>query len=1032
MPDFEKAMAALNADQRRAVEQIDGPVAVVAGPGTGKTQLLAARIGQILKKTDTLPQAILCLTYTDAAARAMRERLTNLIGPDAMRVPITTFHSFCNRVIQENPDAFDRHDLEPVSELERVEIIRRLLDSAPPDHPLRRGRRDPYFFEQYLADFFSLMKRENWSPRHVQHSVGEYLAQIPNRQDFIYQRKTKENEKGGLKSDKLVDARARMQRVTAAADLFPKYNWAMEQSRRYDYDDMIGWVLKKFGDDRTLLRLYQERYLYFLVDEFQDTNGAQVALLNLLAEYWDAPNVFIVGDDDQSIFEFQGARLRNLLEFLARHEGRVELVVLSENYRSSQKILDAARRLIERNEIRAAQLTLNQPFKKGLAARNPTVADLPDEPQILVFENRLAEIADIAQQIATLAADGTPLENIAVITAQHRQGERLMALLEKKGIASQTRRPADVLGQPLVRQFLALVRWLDRASRQPVGGDEELFKILHFRFLGFPAVEVARLFSEKTESGRFRLQLVENERFTSFSKKLDDWQAAIYELPLPSFLEELAAESGLLSHLLGQPEKVWLLECLKTVLEFAATETLRHPTLSLARFVEMLDQMEANRLPLALQQTLGSGGGVNFLTAHGAKGLEFDHVFILDATRDFWENPRGGQQRFALPDTLTLSGEEDLTEARRRLFYVAMTRAKRQLCISFSKKDLAGKPLEPAMFVEETGLAQAQTPVNQSVLLDAEVSLLLTDNRPRLSSTDLLPPETIAQQLAGFALSISSLNQFLRCPLAFYYEQVVGVPRAATESSLFGEAVHHALARFFEKMRHSKKQEFGPAEELAGFFETFMEHRRGRFSPSGFDQKVAHGRAVLSDFHHSEIKDFPKNSLVERRFDRAELDGIPLTGVVDRLDLTGSRLHIADYKVARPSTENLRRLAPPGDENPIGGDYWRQLFFYKILIESSGPAASLPPNFSDAAIASGSIVWLETGQKGGFPIKTVEFSADGVAFVKNQIREVWEKIQRHKFEEGCGKPDCAWCQMHLDNRVGASFFELDAEGLDDA
>ncbi len=1033
MTDFQKTLSDLNPQQRRAVELTDGPVAVIAGPETGKTQLLAARIGQILTKTDTLPQAILCLTYTDAAAHAMRERLLKLIGPDAHRVPITTFHSFCNRVIQENPDVFDHHDLEPVSDLERVEIIRKLLDNAPPDHPLRRGRRDAHFFEQYLADFFSLMKRENWTPRHVQQKVQLYLTEIPARKDFIYQRKTKENAVGDPKADKLEDTRARMERVLAAAELFPKYNWAMESARRYDYDDMIGWVLKKFGEDKVLLRFYQERFLYFLVDEFQDTNGAQSQLLNLLAEYWDAPNVFIVGDDDQSIFEFQGARLRNLLEFLARHGDRAELIVLSENYRSSQKILDTARTLIERNEIRATQLTQNQRVTKILTAQNPAVAASPDAPKVLVFENRIAEIAEVARQIELLQKSGQPLESVAIIVAQHRQSERLMALLEKKNIPFQTRRPANLLEQPLIRQFTSLLRWLDRASRNPLGDEPELFKIMHFRFLGFPAIEVARLFFEKKEGSHFRLQLVENEHFATFSKKLDDWLSDIFEIPLPAFLEKIAAETGLLAHVLAQPEKIWLLECLKTLLEFAAAESLRQPTISLSRFCEMLDQIEQNRLRLGVQQTLGSGGGVHFLTAHGAKGLEFEHVFMPDCTRDFWESPRSGSRRFTLPDTLTLSSEEDLVEARRRLFYVAMTRAKRHLTISFSKKDLIGKPLDSSIFVEETKLFQTQMPVNQAVVLDAEISLLLADSRPKLLATDLLPPEIIAQQLAGFALSISSLNLFLRCPLAFYYEKVVGVPRAATESSLFGEAIHHALARFFEKMRASKKKEFGTANELAHFFEIFMEHRRGRFSVTGFDQKIAHGRAILTDFYFSENKHFPKNSLVERRFDRIELDGVPLMGIVDRLDLreNGSKIHVADYKVARPSTENLRRLAPPSDENPHGGEYWRQLVFYKILLENARSVPGFPLKFHDGAVEGGSVIWLETGQKGGFLTKTVDFSMEGTGFVKNLVRETWGKIQRHEFSEGCGKPDCAWCRAHLDNRTAAAFLEIDPEGLDD-
>ena len=347
---FAKELKRLNPAQKVAVEQIDGPVLVIAGPGTGKTHILTSRIGNILLETDTQPHNILCLTFTDAGVYAMRERLLELIGPEAHRVHIFTFHSFCNKIIKERMELFGRHDLEPLSELERVEIVRKLIDGLPQNHPLKQGKRDRYFYESQLYDLFQRMKSEAWTVKYVHEKIDEYLADLPSRPEYIYQRKTKDAVKGDLKQAKIDEQVERMERLRAASHLFPNYNAAMQQARRYDFADMILWVLREFERNEALLRNYQEQYLYFLVDEYQDTNGSQNAILHKLIEYWDNPNVFIVGDDDQSIFEFQGARLKNLLDFHDDFQEDLTLVLLEDNYRSSQKILDSSKVLIDKNK----------------------------------------------------------------------------------------------------------------------------------------------------------------------------------------------------------------------------------------------------------------------------------------------------------------------------------------------------------------------------------------------------------------------------------------------------------------------------------------------------------------------------------------------------------------------------------------------------------------------------------------------------------------------------------------------------------
>src|ERR1700733_604380 len=193
---FQEEYHKLNGQQRLAVDTTEGPVMVIAGPGTGKTQILAARIGKILLETDVSPDNILCLTYTDAGAIAMRRRLLSFIGPDAYRVDIHTFHSFCNDIIQENLPLFEKTSLDPLSDLERIQLFKTLIDAFPRNHPLKRYRGDVYFEMGNLQSLFSTMKREGWTPAFLNEKIDEYLIDLPTREEYIAKRATKEFKKG--------------------------------------------------------------------------------------------------------------------------------------------------------------------------------------------------------------------------------------------------------------------------------------------------------------------------------------------------------------------------------------------------------------------------------------------------------------------------------------------------------------------------------------------------------------------------------------------------------------------------------------------------------------------------------------------------------------------------------------------------------------------------------------------------------------------------------------------------------------------
>src|SRR5688572_12220775 len=247
LQQFEDEYNRLNERQRQAVDQVEGPVMVIAGPGTGKTQILSARIGKILlSDAQVAPNNILCLTYTDAGVVAMRRRLAQFIGPDAYRVAIHTFHAFCNEVIQDNLGLFEKTSLDPISDLERIELMKELIDGFGKDHPLKRYRGDVYFEINSLQSLFSLMKREGWSGDYICQKIDEYLADLPNRDEYVCKRATKEYKKGDIRYDKIEEQKERMEKLRAACKEMQRYQQMMRSRDRYDFDDMINWVINAF------------------------------------------------------------------------------------------------------------------------------------------------------------------------------------------------------------------------------------------------------------------------------------------------------------------------------------------------------------------------------------------------------------------------------------------------------------------------------------------------------------------------------------------------------------------------------------------------------------------------------------------------------------------------------------------------------------------------------------------------------------------------------------------------------------------
>ncbi|MEX6688467.1 ATP-dependent DNA helicase [Danxiaibacter flavus] len=1035
---FKEIYNGLNEQQRLAVNTIEGPVMVIAGPGTGKTQILSARIGKILLNTDALPENILCLTYTDAGVVAMRKRLLGFIGPDAYKVNIYTFHAFCNDVIQDNLSLFEKTALDPISDLERIELFKELIDSFPKNHPLKRYRGDVYFEIKNLQSLFSTMKREGWTPAFINEKIDEYLASLPTRDEFVYKRAYKQFKAGDLKQDKLDEANERMEKLRAAVNEFDRFQLMMRKYNRYDFDDMINWVIKAFEENPTLLSNYQEQFLYILVDEYQDTSGTQNRLVQLLINYWDKPNIFVVGDDDQSIYRFQGANVENMLAFADSYKQDLLTIVLTNNYRSTQPILNVSKTLIDRNNERLVNQLPG--LSKDLLSSNKNINQLLHAPIVREYETPKQEMTDITLKVLQLLQQGVTPGRIGILYKENKYGEELSQYFKQRNIAVYSKRSLNVLEIPLAKKIILILRYLAAEHDIPYGGDEMLFEILHFNWFNIPPIEIAKITVEvsdqqfKNNRTSLRKILVDKSNqppkdlfsqglLPSLKKASEVFEQLIADVPnvtLQVLFEHIIREAGIIKYIMQSEEKLWHLHVLTNLFDFIKEETRRNPSLTLQQLVDIFDLMEKEGLSLPLVQVSGSDKGVNLLTAHGSKGLEFEYVFFAGCNAAFWESKRRPGGGYSLPDTIfTSASNQDEEEEMRRLFYVALTRAEQHLFISYSRFRNDGKELEPSMFIAEIQ-EQHQLPV-EKIFLDPEVLAefqLLDLSGGDAPEIEKIEEDFISRLLEKFVMNVTALNNYLKCPLEFYFKNLIRIPSPKNEATEFGSSVHYALEQLFKNMRET--EQFSDKESFISDFKWYMRRHRESFTKEQFNRRMEYGEMVLSNYYDNYINTWNKVVAIERNIKNVHVNGVPLKGKLDKLEFNGKEVNVVDYKTGDPDKAR-EKLVPPSEKVPNGGDYWRQAIFYKILID----------NYESKQwnVVSTEFDFVEPDKKKVYRKAKVVIRPEDITTVKQQITTVWQKIQDRDFYTGCGKEDCHWCNFVKNNELTV---EMEAEEEDEA
>lgn len=1044
----------LNEQQRAAVDQLDGPVMVIAGPGTGKTQILSARIGKILLTTDASTENILCLTYTDAGAIAMRKRLLSFIGSEAYKISISTFHAFCNEVIQDNLYAFEKNTLDPISDLERIELMRKLIDAFDANHPLKRFKGEVYYDINNLTNLFSTMKREGWTSAFLTEKIDTYLEEITTEEEAspYYQKyRHKTNNRFGKKGEfkaAYKEIVTKLSKTKAAVKEFDNYQRMMHEAGLYDFDDMINWVIAAFSSNEDLLRLYQERYQYILVDEFQDTSGTQNKIVDLLIAFWDKPNVFVVGDDDQSIFRFQGANIENMESFADQFTESLKTVVLTKNYRSTQPILDASMRLIDNNKDRLIKKI--DGLTKDLTASNVDRKHIAVQPQLFSYASPMHEMVGITDKIATLVNEGVSPGKIAVLYKENSYGTEIADFFKIKKIPYYSRRSENLLHIPFAVKIIQILRYVNMELDVPYGGDALLFEILHYDWFNIPPIEIAKVTVE-VSSSKFKnnatsirkeiyvksnpvsktlFDTTEDLVFKKASDAIEMLIAAVPNVTLLNLIEKLVEVTGIVNYIMQSEDKIRLLKILTAFFDFAKSYTKRNPLTTLHDFILTIDTMEKEKITIPVVEVTGNESSVNLLTAHGSKGLEFEYVFLANSISSLWEKKSKARRGFTLPENLYDTNDIAETEQAktleetRRLFYVAMTRAEKGLEISYPLKDNAGKDLEPSMFIQEImqeEVIEKITPcvVNDELIANYQILYYLENKSPEIASVE---EDFIKPLLEKFVMNATALNAYLDCPLKFYFNNLVRIPAVKNESMEFGSAVHFALQSLFEKMKKNNEV-FPSADIFLSDFTWYLNRNRENFTAESYERALLYGEKILPAYYEKNINSWNKVVSVERNIKNVVVNGVPLKGKLDKLEFSGRDVNVVDYKTGKyknaKSKLKAANVRAEKEADKLGGDYWRQAVFYKILVDNDAA--------NNWHVISTQFDFVEPDEESVYHRDKIVISAEDIDIVKNQIADTWQKIQNKEFKKGCGKPDCSYCNFVKDNNLFVKLHNLNSE-----
>lgn len=1077
---FEERYEKLNKEQKKAVDTIDGPVLVVAGPGSGKTEILSLRVANILRKTDIPAGGILCLTFTDSAAVNMRERLSGLIGTDAYRVSIHTFHSFGVSIINRFPEFFfGSSEFNPADTVTQIETLSEIFKELSHDNPLKSEHPEKgYVFLNSVLSAISNLKRAGLTPEEFEKIINhneEVLELVNPLIDKVFTERlskddiptikklsediskvkvskfpvshlkslsesvshslklavldaeeqgkttplsawktkwTESNDRG----QRVLKETERLPRMKALVGVYSSYRKSLFNKGYYDFDDMLLETIGAIESQSSLELTLQEEFQYILVDEFQDTNDAQMRLLRLLTSadvHEGRPNIMAVGDDDQAIYKFQGAEVANIMQFKDMFRDPT-VVTLSKNYRSTQDILDIAQKVVSQGSHSLRNLMPE--IEKNLKAGN---LSLP-ETQFLYknFQTELHQFQYIAKEVKKQIKSGIDPKEIALISRTHSTLQGMVPYLRAAGIPVEYDKQQNVLDLGYIRELLSVVRFVDSVARKDMEeADHLLPEILSYSWWGIPRKAIWDISVTSRKENKSWLEVMQDSSHEKI-KKVSDFLISlgvtaqseplerIMDLIIGSVTLELpdsgdddreedtldivklgSFESPFRQYYFGNKvtehkgEYISFLSGLRVFIQ-TLREYKQGKVLKVSDLVELLNVYEKNHMEmLDTSPFVTDTKAVRLLTSHKAKGLEFEVVFVLSATDDIWTSGSRGDN-LPFPSNLQVKPSSDNKDDVLRLFYVALTRAKHTLYITAYEQNAKGKQVLPVEFLGH--LTPEVDTKKVSGKVDTEVHPL-ESVYSRLS----LPPYESSEKamleklVEDYQMSVTHLNNFLDVskggPKIFLEQNLLRFPQAKNISNVYGTAMHATLQYIYTYLR--REGEVPKVERALEVLEKQV--IAGRLSDTDTRIQIERGEKALKLYYKLKSDRFNPEYKIETDFkhEGVVVGSARLTGKIDKMVVDGSEIEVYDFKTGKPKASwNERDLF----NSTSSYNYKRQLIFYKLLVEGS-------KNFSSYKVNTGVLEFLEP-QKGELLELPLNMDKDEVTKVSKLAEIVYKKI----------------------------------------
>lgn len=986
-----------NEKQQEAIDILKGQVMLLAGPGTGKTFTVINRIEKMLSD-GVDPSSILCLTFSDAAASEMRQRLIKKMGVKASSVDIYTYHSFCNDIIKEYPSQFEMNgDVRLITDTEKITLMKECIDEAKLEYFVP-ARADKYFNTKNFISYVEKLKTKRISKEDYLDCLNTNPSLRPRYKEIeseIYEREQAGKTQNKGRYAELEKIKTNIEKAKELWTLYELYCNKMLNNNLIDFSDMINFVLNAFEEDESFLIKISNKYKYFLVDEYQDTNDLQNRIIFNLVDANDEKNIFVVGDDDQIIYGFQGAKSDNIENFLTKYP-QTKVICLNENNRSTQTILDFSNLVVSQDLNR---LENNEYFKntynisKKLTAKNPKIIEKDKKINRLQFAETIQEFNYIVDEIKNLVdSEACPTKNekdlsqIAIIAKKRAELQTFSELLKAKNIPFQIDEGKSIFA---IRSTILIYFYL-KAMNNHVLASDKLFGLMLSEPFKLDIQDYNKILEEQ--------RLLKNDRlndFISLMRTLTDWknpkiiskfletfdnlQTFATTNSLRNTIIEVVNRTGILEYFYKCPQnRIENISGIRKIISEAGNYQKIDETRGLSDFVTYLDDCLKNEIDICLDKDGSVQNAVQLMTYHGSKGREFEYVYLPNLISSSWENFRMPGEYKLITDEVFDKDIEQLKKDSEllKLLFVGITRAKHSLTLSFADNN-ENKSQQITKYLSEFSNYDFNSMQFECEAEDLTKEFVRSISREVFDNRKAFQNE-IQERIKSIDLSPSRLNDYLDCPRKFFYLKVLGidVEEADWDNANFGSVIHSILERAVKFAK--EKGEYPDIKTVLEKFHTGMDS--SRFSEIAKKEKfIKLGEKLLMNYYPY-FSQIPANRVenVEFSFYGVSVGEDLVSGKIDRIEKNSDGTYsLYDYKTGKPTSE--KQITQSGGKK----NYYNQLCFYKYAYEK----------MTGNKVSQVGIIYVEDHAKSVY--KTLTDS--DMAYIENLIKDTYSKIKALKF-----------------------------------